>query len=201
MTDTDALSGADAPRERGAEGAQPGEGTLREEGALLEESALLEEGAKKSGLLWLTVGTAPPRPVWHVWLDGSSWLMTAREDGAVEQFVPGLAEAGRALVDMRSKDKGGRLPGWTAEVTVVTPDDPTYEPAVLALHAARLNAPDGEEQPARWARECDLIRLTPTGSARSVPRDAGRTVPIGSPAVTRGASPFNLSIGRLRRRD
>ncbi|MFI6983917.1 hypothetical protein ACIBSV_35600 [Embleya sp. NPDC050154] len=168
--------------------------------ALPEADALREEAAKKSGLLWLTVGTAPARPVWHVWLDGASWLVTARADGAVEQFVPGLAEAAEALVDLRSKDKGGRLPGWTARVAVVAPDDPAWEPAVLALHAARLNAPDGEEQPARWKRECDLIRLTPTGPARDLPRDAGRTVPVGSPAVTRGASPFNLSIGRLRRR-
>ncbi|GCE01493.1 hypothetical protein [Embleya hyalina] len=177
------------------------EGAPLEAATPLEEAALLEEAAKKSGLLWLTVSPAPARPVWHVWLDGASWLVTAREPGAVEQFVPGLAAAATVLVDVRSKDKGGRLPGWTARVAVVAPGDPTYEPAVLALHAARLNAPDGEEQPARWARECDLVRLTPTGPARALPHDAGRAVPIGSPAVTRGASPLNWSIGRLRRRD
>ncbi|MGC0419151.1 hypothetical protein [Embleya sp. AB8] len=165
-----------------------------------EERALVEEGARKSGLLWLTVGAAPARPVWHTWLDDSSWLVTAREAGTVEQFVPGLTAASRVLVDVRSKDKGGRLPGWTAQVAVVAPTEPAYEAAVLALHATRLNAPDGEEQPARWARECDLVRLTPTGAARPGPADAGRAVPIGSPAGTRGASPFNLSIGRLRRR-
>jgi hypothetical protein len=177
MTDTDSLPGA-AP----------------------VEAALVEEGAKKSGLLWLTVGDAPPRPVWHVWLDGSSWLITGRRADGAEQYVPGLTDAAQAIVDVRSKDKGGRLPGWTAEVAVVGPDDPGYEGAVLALHAARLNAPDGEEQPARWARECDLVRLTPTGPALALPADAGRTVPVGSPAVTRGAAPFNRSIGRLRRR-
>ncbi|MYW02106.1 hypothetical protein [Streptomyces sp. SID3343] len=168
--------------------------------AALIEAALVEEGAKKSGLVWLTVGAAPPRPVWHVWLDGSSWLVSGRREDGAEQYVAGLADAAEVIVDVRSKDKGGRLPGWTAEVAVVPPGDPRYEGAVLALHAARLNAPDGEGQPARWARECDLVRLTPTGAAGALPTDAGRTVPVGSPAVTRGASPLNLSIGRRRRR-
>ncbi|WP_406286024.1 hypothetical protein [Embleya sp. NBC_00896] len=168
--------------------------------AALVEAALVEEAAKKSGLLWLTVGAAPARPVWHVWLEGSSWVVTARGAGEVEQFVEGLAGADEVLVDVRSKDKGGRLPGWTARVAVVAPGDPLYEPAVLALHGARLNAPDGEAQPERWARECDVVRLMPVGAGRVPAAGAGRAVPIGSPAVTRGASPLNFSVGRLRRR-
>jgi len=34
---------------------------------------------------------------------------------------------------------------------------------VPVLHAQRLNAPDGQEQPARWARESRVLTLLPDG--------------------------------------
>jgi len=168
--------------------------------AALVEAALIEEGAKKSALLWLTVRGGPPRPVWHVWLDGAAWLVTGRRADGVEQYVEGLTGVDRVVVDVRGKDKGGRLPGWTARVAVVPPGADGYDAGVLALHGARLNAPDGEAQPERWARECDVVRLTPSGPVLATTTDGGHAVPIGSPAVTRGATPLDLSIGRRRRR-
>lgn len=168
--------------------------------AALVEAALIEEGTKKSALVWLTVGARPPKPVWHVWLDGAAWLVVERRADGVEQYVEGLVDADRVVVDVRGKDKGGRLPGWTGLVAVLAPGEPGYDAGVLALHGARLNAPDGEAQPQRWTRECDVVRLTPSGPALATTADDKRAVPIGSPAVTRGAPPLNVSIGRRRRR-
>ena len=37
------------------------------------------------------------------------------------------------------------------------------------LHAKRLNPPDGEAQPARWARESRVARIEPTGQLVEAP--------------------------------
>ena len=83
-------------------------------------AALVEESAKRSGLLWVRRAGLPPhdstpaRPVWHVWHDGSAYLLT----GGIEQPMPErLDEPGaRAEVTARSKDKGSRLVVWPASV-------------------------------------------------------------------------------------
>jgi hypothetical protein len=59
--------------------------------------------------------------------------------------------------------RSGLLVTWTAEVSPVEPGTPAWDDAVPVLHAARLNAPDGEQQPQRWARESTVLRLRPTG--------------------------------------
>ena len=63
------------------------------------------------------------------------------------------------------------------------------------LHAKRLNPPDGEEQPARWAaRVAWSPRLDPTGELVEgpghLPHRSHAAEPPGSPATTRGPLPF-----------
>jgi hypothetical protein len=134
-------------------------------------AALVEESAKRSGLLWvrragLAAGT-PPQPVWHIWHDGSAYLLT----GGIEQPLPeGLDEPGaRAEVTARSKDTRARLVVWPARVQVVEPGGPEWDTVVALLQPRRLNSPDGEQAPQRWAAECRLLRLTPDGDALDIP--------------------------------
>ena len=70
---------------------------------------------------------------------------------------------------MRSKDKGGRLVAWPATVVELAPDSAEWEAAVAELKGKRLNAPDGEAMPDRWARECRVLRLEPTGATVRLP--------------------------------
>jgi hypothetical protein len=127
--------------------------------------ALVEESARRSGLVWVRrVGAGPqtgppPRPVWHVWQDGSAYLLT----GGIEQPMPEGLDADRAQAEViaRSKDKGSRLVVWRAAVQRVEADSNEWRAVVPALASRRLNSPDGEQAPQRWARECRLFRLTP----------------------------------------
>jgi hypothetical protein len=177
-------------------------------GAAADE-ALIAESAKKSGVIWVRPGATEPadpadarrraRGVWHVWQDGSAYVLT----GGLEQALPPLAD--RAEVIVRSKDKGSRLVVWTAAVSRVTPGGDDWAAIVPALLGKRLNLPDGVRAPERWARESVLYRLTPVGGllespehrstashAAPPPHSAGTTpVPrprhlFGRPAVRRG---------------
>lgn len=166
------------------------------------ESALLEEAAKKSALLWIAPEGHPARPVWHTWHDGAVHILQAHAPGPVEQHVPGLADAATAEVTLRSKDKGGRLVVWTADVHVVTADAEEWPAAAAALHADRLNAPDGEEEPARWARDCVIVRLDAPSSVThgtDLPDSSQAAPPVPTPAITRGPVPRNFSLGRKLR--
>jgi hypothetical protein len=59
---------------------------------------------------------------------------------------------------------------------------------VPLLHATRLNAPDGEDQPHRWARDSLVLCLTPTGELIGATTDPELAPP------RRPAPPF----GRVR---
>ena len=124
-------------------------------------SPLVEEATRRSGLVWVRpAGGGAARALWHVWHAGCAWVVV---DGA-EQQAPGLATATRADVLVRSHERrSGLLVRWTAEVVRVEPGTADYDDVVPVLHAGRLNAPDGEQQPARWARESTVLRLRPTG--------------------------------------
>lgn len=173
-------------------------------GNALFDAALVEEGARKSALLWIAPAGRPARPAWHVWHDGAVHILQSRAPDGTEQHVPGLAEAAWAEVTLRSKDKGGRLLTWTAEITVLTPEDERWPDAATALHRERLNAPDGEAQPARWARDCVIVRLGPARAiahGTALPNTDHATAPAPTPARTRGPVPRNFSWGkRLRGR-
>ncbi|GGJ10153.1 hypothetical protein [Streptomyces brasiliensis] len=165
---------------------------------LLLDRALIEEATKKSGLVWVRGAGAPAaRALWHVWHEGAMCLVG---DGPGEQPLPGLADGGAAEVTVRSKDKGGRLVGWTAAVSELAPGTPEWEAAVAELKGKRLNAPDGEAMPERWARECRVLRLTPTGTTASLPDASLAAPPLPSPATTRQPIPAGLPRLLARRR-
>lgn len=100
-----------------------------------------------------------PRLAWHVWHDGAIHLVT----GGREQALPGLTEARRVVVTLRSRDNGGALVTFEAAVRVL---DQASEPAaVAALARERLNSPAGAGLPARWSagpgEGSTVVRLTP----------------------------------------
>ncbi|NED77682.1 hypothetical protein G3I51_36255, partial [Streptomyces sp. SID9944] len=118
--------------------------------ALLDR-ALIEEATKKSGLIWVKGPGTPARALWHVWHEGAACLVG---DGPGEQPLPGLADGAAAEVTVRSKDKGGRLVTWPARVVELAPGSEAWRETVAELKGKRLNAPEGEAMPERWAREC-----------------------------------------------
>ncbi|WP_228010681.1 hypothetical protein [Nonomuraea phyllanthi] len=122
--------------------------------------AAIEEGAKKSGILWLTLDR--PRLAWHAWHDGAIYVVT----GGEEQELPGLDALDRVHVTLRSKDNGARLVEFEAAVTAVDPAEAADAVAVLAKE--RLNARDSEHLTERWARDSTILRLTPDTSTAGV---------------------------------
>jgi hypothetical protein len=167
----------------------------------VDTAALVEEATKKSGVLWLDLPDLPyPRAAWHLWHEGAAYVVT----GGIEQPLPGLPEAERITVTVPSKDKRVRLVSWIAAVTEIKPESEEWATIVPLLAKARLNAPDGEQQTARWAEEAFLIRLTPTGevpeSPGEMPADYRAVRPPRGPATTTGRIPFMIG-GRRRRSD
>ncbi|KWW99284.1 Uncharacterized protein LI90_918 [Carbonactinospora thermoautotrophica] len=158
--------------------------------------ALIEEACKKNGLIWLSAGEGErPRAAWHVWHDGAAYVV----GGGAEQPLPELP--GMVRVSVRSKDNGGRLVTWLARAVPVAPGTEEWQAAVAQLAGKRLNAPDTEGLPERWATESRVIRLEPTGQLvehpGATPEDSEAVPPPPSPATTRGRLPFVL--GRRRR--
>jgi hypothetical protein len=177
----------------------------------VDNAALVEEATKKSGVLWLALPDLPyPRTAWHIWHSGTAGRGPEGEaqgaayvvTGGIEQPLPGLPEAERVTVTVRSKDKGSRLVSWVAAVAQVEPRSEEWAAVVPLLAKGRLNAPDGERQTERWAEEAYVIRLTPTGEVPeapgSLPDDYASVRPAPSPATTAGRTPF--MVGARRRR-
>ena len=166
-------------------------------------AALVAEATRRSGLVWLApLEGGRARPAWHVWREGAVYVV---HEGR-EQRLPWLRAAERVRVTARSKDKGGRLVTWLARPVPVEPGAPEWDAAVADLHAARLNPPDGEQQPARWARESLVTRLEPTGELLeqpgALPTGSLAAPPPPTPATTRTPLPFVVGPrpGRRRRR-
>ncbi|MDC0772972.1 hypothetical protein [Streptomyces sp. HD] len=155
----------------------------------LLDQALVEEATKKSGLIWVKAPGHPARALWHVWHEGAACLVG---DGPGEQPLTGLADGAGAEVTVRSKDKGGRLVSWSAKVVELSSGSEQWEATVAELKGKRLNAPDGEAMPARWARECRVLRLEPTGTTAALPDDSLAEAPLPSPATTRQPIPAGL---------
>ncbi len=143
--------------------------------AELLDRALAEEATKKSGLVWVRA-SGPARAVWHVWHEGAALLVGG---GPGEQPLPeGLADGGRAEVTVRSKDKGGRIVAWSAAVRFLAPRSEEWEAAVAELKGKRLNAPDAEAMPERWARTCTVARLTPEAVSTALPDTSLAAAPL-----------------------
>ncbi len=130
---------------------------------------LVREAMRKAAVAWVAVGERPATLLWVLPAEDTLWVVT----GPGEQAAPGLAEAQEALVTMRG-DHGGRIVTWRAEVTRLTPDDPRWPQVAPQLALKRLNTPgDVAHTVDRWARECVVLALTPTGD----PVEAGPTLP------------------------
>ena len=152
--------------------------------------ALLSEAGKKSGLLWIDVPGDRAWPAWHVWLEGTAYVLT----GPGEQMLPALPAD--LAVTFRSKSTGGRLVTVPAQAAVVTPQDERWEAATAALKASRLNAPAGDTI-ARWATEATVYALTPQGDAVQGPgsysQGSGAAQPASTPATTRTWHPWHIN--------
>lgn len=142
----------------------------------MDVDPVVAEATRKSGLVWVRPdGSDRDHPVWHVWAGDRAYVVT----GGLEQPLPACE---RALVVVRSRARqGDRLVQWVADVGRVDPAGEEWAAAVRLLHAERLNAPDGEEQPQRWARESTVLRLVPTGEQAPVGDGDLAAVPV-SPA-------------------
>ncbi|MFI9099452.1 hypothetical protein ACIGXA_02930 [Streptomyces fildesensis] len=167
-----------------------------------EQTALVEEATKKSGLVWVQAPTGrSPQAVWHAWVDGAMCVVGG---GPGEQPLGGLTDGGTAVVTVRSKDKGGRLVAWPATVSALLPDSDGWTAAVEELKGKRLNAPDAETMTVRWARECQVLRLVPSGPPSeqpgAMPDGSGAAGPVPSPATTRQPMPEALPRLLARRR-
>jgi hypothetical protein len=121
--------------------------------------------------------------------------------GGSEQPLAGAEPHGSAEVSVRSKDNGARLVVWEADVSHVPAESEEWQALAPQLLAKRLNTPDGEAAPARWARECTLVKLVPTGRLVESPdapdTGSGALPPPPTPAATRVPVPFTL--GRRQR--
>jgi hypothetical protein len=144
-------------------------------------AALAEEATRRSGVLWLELPELPqPRAAWHVWHDGAAYVLTG---GAGEQPLPGLPQAHLVTVIVPSKDKGGRLVTWVADVAEVGPGTDEWNAVVPVLATERLNGDQGQAE--RWADESYVLRLTPTGAASTDhPADYASVHPVPTPAAT-----------------
>lgn len=157
--------------------------------------SIIEEATKKSDLVWLKVRGLhgqEHRAVWHLWHEGAVYLVHSGS----EQTVPGLGQAESAIVTVRSKDKGGRLVSWRASVDHVPQGTPAWDEIVPLLVGKRLNNRDGDAAASRWARECQVSRLMPTGELVEDPEhpstESGSAEPAPTEAATTTPVPFTL---------
>ncbi|MFF7731006.1 hypothetical protein [Streptomyces sp. NPDC008001] len=158
--------------------------------------ALIEEATKKSGLIWVQGPEGPARALWHVWHEGAVHVVGGPGEQPLDGL--GLADGGSATVTVRSKDKGGRLVSWAARVAELPAGGEAWEAAVAELKAKRLNAPDAERIAERWAKDCRVLRLEPSGATAPLPDTALTARPLPSPATTR--RPMPAALPKLLRR-
>ena len=152
-------------------------------------SSLLSEAGKKSGLLWIDVPDGRTWPAWHVWLDGTAYVVS----GPGEQSLPWLPA--EVALTFRGKGTGGRLVKVSASAVIVKPEDESWEAATTALKASRLNAPAGDTI-ARWATDNTVYALTPHDEALEGPgsysQESGEAQPAPTPATTRSWHPWHI---------
>jgi len=162
--------------------------------------ALIAELAAKSDLMWVTVPGQPPQPLWNVWHDDAIAVVT----GGIEQHDPGLAHGGSVEVILRSRDNWARQVTVTAVVERLEPGTDAWAGAASALHPKRLNPPDGEAQPERWALESTLWLLRPTAEVAEQPGamsdDSHRAEPVATEATTLTRMPFHAGRATKKRR-
>jgi hypothetical protein len=112
-----------------------------------------QEATRKAGACWVDLGEGP-QLVWHAWHEDALWLVT----GGQEQPLARSRDDAEVTVRTRT----GEVVTWSGRATVVSPDSPEWAAAIAVLHDKRCNAPDGEVQPLRWARESVVLKISPT---------------------------------------
>lgn len=145
---------------------------------------------RKSSLCWVRLpGAQRDHAVWHMWHEGAAYLVS----GGSEQPLPGIESADTVTITVRTKDSRERMAVWRARVVTVLPGEPEWDEVVPALVAARLNLPDMDGAAKRWARECVVSRLEPTGVVEegpgTMPDDELAAAPLPTPATTRRGLP------------
>lgn len=176
----------------------PGERPGKQAGESALHRALAEEAARKSALVWVRGAQGPARALWHVWHGGGVCLVGGPGEQPLADLE--LTDGGRATVSCRSKDNGGRLLVWPARVTELTPRSEAWRAAVGELRGKRLNAPDAEDLPERWARDCRVLLLVPDGEPSqrpgAMPARTAAAPPLPTPAATRVDAPSGLPVRR-----
>ncbi len=128
--------------------------------------------AKKSSVAWIQVGSQT-FPVWHEWVEstddagnagGAICVVGSLEPGGSEQPLPPLGDSDTAVVLLRSKTDRQLAAAVPVVASIVEPGSELWEPVTAALKAGRLNAPDLPTMTDRWARECVVLRLVPSGA-------------------------------------
>ena len=147
---------------------------------------------KKTGICWVRwAGETRDHPVWHTWHDGTAYVVAG--DG--EQPLPGAETAESAMVTARTKDSRARLILWEATVTRLQPWSPEWDEAVSLLQAERLNLVDPGQVAQRWAADCIILRLTPTGATGEGTRQLLLRRPLGYAAADRRDDARAATVG------
>ncbi|MFY0409442.1 hypothetical protein [Solicola sp. PLA-1-18] len=159
------------------------------------EAALVAELARRSGLVWVTLGD-PPRhhAVSHVWHDDAVWVVS----GGGEQPLPGIDHVHDAVLTLRSRATRFTVARVRATVETVPADDARWDEAARVLLADRLNVA-GPDPLRRWATSATVSRLVPVEVLEAPGRlgdGAQREEPVASPATTRTAGPWSLRRAR-----
>src|SRR5262249_56826493 len=163
----------------------------------VEVPPLVVEATRKAGLVWIAVPGQPRATgAWFVWTDGGRGTAAYVVTGPGEQPLPGLAGAAECAVSVPSADKHGRIVTWTAAVHRVEPGGAEGDAVVPGMLTKRLNLPDADGAGQRWARECAVLRLAPTGemseAGATLPLESLAEPPAPSPARTVTRVPFTL---------
>ena len=121
--------------------------------------ARIGDATRRVGVIWVQLPGDRPRPLWHLWHNGAAYVVT----GGLEQPLPGDLRGGNAQVVTPGRATSDQPLTWVARLEPVPPGTAGWDEVAPLLRAKRLNAPDGEAQQERWARESVLLRLVPTG--------------------------------------
>lgn len=137
--------------------------------------ALIAELAKKSGLVWVTY-EGHAHPVWHEWI-GDAVCVVANGS---EQPLPGIESQSTVTLVLRSKANKALVAEAEATVEILTPSSQEWQVVTSTLRTGRLNVADRDNAIERWSRECQIVRLIPTGvitRAEDIPTEIGQSVP------------------------
>jgi hypothetical protein len=113
--------------------------------------------------------TTRSQAVWIVWENGTVYVLSGSPDSD-EQHVPGLSEADKVEVTVRSKDVRSAVAQAEADVRRVPRGSDEWEEIAKKMLASRLNLADEDEALSRWREKCDIFALTPRFGAAEQPQ-------------------------------